>query len=150
MERFVLERESAEVEVCGRRFRLQEMSGAELREYNRRQIEMSESAVRDLAEDESIWGDSHDSVTVLSAAAEKMAGRENAFFRWLLRNHEDGGAPADDVMLESLTPRQRLRLLEVQDNLNGTKELLGKQLDLFAMAQARRRTRETLASAGQN
>ncbi len=150
MERFLLERESAEVEVCGRRFRLQEMSGSELREYNRRQIEMSDSAVRDLAEDESIWSDAQDSVTLLSAAAEKMAGRESAFFCWLLSTPTDGGEPADDALLENLTPRQRLRLLEVQDNLNGTKELLGKQLDLFAMAQARRRAKETLASAGQS
>jgi len=128
-EKFLLERATQEVEVEGRTFRLREMSGMDLREYIRLVNEPLTSVVDEIAEG--------DEALVVDALA-RLQAAENKMFRWLLSTPTDGGPPADDALLDSMSPRQRRRLLEVQDGLNDTEAALGNVRNLLAMAQARR------------
>jgi len=71
-------------------------------------------------------------------ALERLQRAENQLFGWLLSVPTDGKGPADDALLEAMSPRQRRRLLEIQDQLNDTEAALGNVRNLLAMAQARR------------
>lgn len=128
-EKFLLERATQEVEVEGRTFRLREMSGADLREYIRLVNEPLTSVVQEIA-------DGGEDLVV--GALERLQRAENLLFGWLLSVPTDGKGPADDALLEAMSPRQRRRLLEVQDQLNDTEAALGNVRNLLAMAQARR------------
>lgn len=128
-ERFLLERATQEVEVEGRTFRLREMSGADLREYIRLVNEPLATVVQEIA-------DGGEDLVV--DALERLQVAENQLFSWLLSDPTDNNGPADDALLEAMSPRQRRRLLEVQDQLNDTEAALGNVRNLLAMAQARR------------
>ena len=128
-EKFLLERATQEIEVEGRTFRLREMSGADLREYIRLINEPLTSVVEEIAE----GGEA----LVVDALA-RLQAAENLLFSWLLSTPTDGKPPADERLLNAMSPRQRRRLLEVQDELNDTEAALGNVRNLLAMAQARR------------
>lgn len=137
-EKFLLERATQEVEVEGRTFRLREMSGADLREYIRLVNEPLNTVVQEIAE----GGED-----LVVDALQRLQKAENLLFSWLLSVPTDGKAPADDALLDAMSPRQRRLLLEIQDQLNDTEAALGNVRNLLAMAQARRAAK---ALAGPN
>lgn len=148
MDRHVLEKEVAEVVVGGRTFRLEEMSGARHRAYVKQQVEASLQVVREVADDESFWTGDRDLPDVLEALGEKSAAQETACFRDLLTPTDGLPAPDDAWLDEHLTSKMRVKVLDLQSTLNGSKELAGNLLSLLEQARARREARTITDSAG--
>lgn len=137
--KFLLERETREVEVSGRTFRLTEMSGADMRRYIDLQLQPAEHAVQQLVE----AGEAK-----LEEAVDRMTAAADPLYLFLLREPADGGAPADADLVAGLTFRQRRRLIALQDEINDMETLVGNAVSLLAQAQARRKADEIAASAG--
>jgi len=128
-ERFLLQRETLDIELEGRSFRLEEMSGADLRRY----LEMLSSPVQTALKDLTEKGEAH-----ITEALGALQEAENELLAWLLRHPADGGVPADGEFLAALSYKQRRGIIEAQDRLNDTEALVGNGYRLLAMAQARR------------
>lgn len=128
-ERFLLERETREIALEGRVFRLEEMSGSDLRRYLELVSGPVEATVKELAE--------HGEARIPEALAALQAA-DNEMLIWLLRHPADGGAPADGEFVSALSFRQRRRLIELQDDLNDTEAIVGNGRNLLVMARARR------------
>lgn len=141
MEKTVLDRESCEVEIAGRRFLLQEMSLSDVSRYIRMQQGPVDRAIVEMDAPAAQASD-------LEAAEGRVTSASDDLAAWLLSRPVDGGPPADSNLLTLITPRMRCRLVEVQDQLNDLEGLPGNALGLLQRHAARRIAYLTATSDG--
>jgi hypothetical protein len=129
----IIERKREQVSVGGRTFELTEMTGTELTQYVRDQVNATERTALDLGGRDEV---------ALDEAAQVVMRELTSLLVHLLANPTDGAPPPDEEWVEeNVSYRMRLELISTQDELNSLKELVGKAHGLQrrgrAMLQAR-------------
>lgn len=119
METFILEKKERTVQIEGRKFILREMGAERFRNYTLKLVEISK-AIKDIASRRSV--DTKNS---------ENAKAEEELLSIILSEPIDPDKPADSNFLQSLSFSQRLGLFKIQDELNGTEELLKKIQNLL-------------------
>lgn len=149
-ERFLLERAKQEVELeNGRVFLLQEMSGPELREYLRLQLDADQKALDEIAERGLGVENGSNGGDAFLHAYDIMLKHAGPLFLFMLQRPADGKAPADQETLDSLGMPMKKALLKKQEALNDTEAIAGNVASLLGRAQARRKVGE-MVSVGPN
>lgn len=136
MERMVLERRACEVEIVGRRFLLEEMSGSDVERFLLLQAEPIQrlSALTEIADVELVERSVQDA--------------SDALVSWLLGKPADDGLPADQEFLAQVSPSMRQQLVEVQERLNDLENLPGNSLSRLQRRLMMVRLSQTATSAG--
>lgn len=144
---FILERDEREIRIGDRRFRLVEMSAADQRRFVQMQLEPVERVIAEMRDLPEQPADSPQGPRIVQAM-EKWTAANEPLLLWLLRNPVDGGPPADAALLAEITDRQRVQIIQIQDELNDSQAVLGNAVRLLTQAEARRKKDELLISAG--
>lgn len=136
MERMVLERRACEVEIVGRRFLLEEMSGSDVERFLLLQAEPIQrlSALTEIAD-----------VELVERSVQEAS---DALVSWLLGKPADDGLPADQEFLAQVSPSMRQQLVEVQERLNDLENLPGNSLSRLQRRLMMVRLSQTATSAG--
>jgi len=136
MERMLLERRACEVEIVGRRFLLEEMSGSDVE----RLILMQAEPIQRL----SSLGETSD----VESVERSIQASSDALVSWLLSRPADDGPPADQEFLAQVSPSMRQQLVEVQERLNDLENLPGNSLSRLQRRLMMARLSQTATSAG--
>ncbi len=124
MDDLILEKRSRTIDLDGRRFVLREM-GAEMQRRYLDSLMAAGREIRARARGESVSGDAQ-----VALAAEADLGM--AIIMDILREPVDPALPADSAFIAGLSYRQCQDLFRIQDELNGTQELLKNLQSLLA------------------
>lgn len=132
MERILIERTSLEVEIPSiagdpqtRTFRLEEMTGEQLKRYMALEVAQVQTSIVPLVKRHIEEGCSQEEA--LQKASDELAAGADELICFILQHPtDDHPAPKHgDPWLEGLSKRQRQRLVQTMDNLNGMDELVG-------------------------
>ena len=113
----ILEKRSRTVRLGDRSFIMREMGADEYRRYTKALIEAGKDAKDRLS-------GSDRSLETIDAALKVAAETELLLLMDLLKEPTDQSKPADEAFLRGLSYSQRIGIFSLQDDLNGTKDLL--------------------------
>ncbi|MGE0493286.1 MAG: hypothetical protein AB7S38_29025 [Vulcanimicrobiota bacterium] len=123
-----------------RRFRLREMSPAQLEQYIAAQERMREDAIEAVMQQ-------LDSPTRITNASTEQTDYVGKLALSLLQDPVDGEGPATEELMAQMSVRMRTAIIKEQDALNNLEELVGKSLDLLSLAMARRSAEDIIAGS---
>ena len=121
---FILDKRKRTVRIEDREFVMREMGAEAYRDYTKNLIEAGKEAKARLS--------NRDYMITFDAALQVASDTEMILLMELLKEPVDSTKPADEAFLRTLSYSQRGGVFKLQDELNGTAELLKNLVSLLA------------------